>query len=461
MIKFKGNAVICDQIRIRRISIMKKRKAIFIFVGLLLAVGGFYMSPAAAQDAQTIERLERLIKEQQQQLESLQQQLNQLKQTAAEAKTRAEEAKSEAGQATSAVQTKIEELNAFHNIVSSSPGQVKLAISGQVNRAVNIIDDGKNTDAYFVDNDSSNSRVRFIGAARATDDLTIGSRIEIAFAPNESSRVNQNDEDNGNLNSGDNFLDERYVDLSLDSKRFGKLSLGKGDSASNYSAEVDLSKTDVISYASIADIAGGMFFRQSNGDTLTNVKVSDAFNDLDGLSRRNRVRYDTPAFYGFTLAGSLISNQRWDAALRWGGEGYGFKAAGAAAIANPNQDNTNHQYDGSFSILHEASGLNLTLSGGLLDYDGRNSGSNLWGKLGWLTKFFPVGETAFSVDYDRSTNFPTNRDQGYSVGGTVVQQFEDFGTEFYMQYRVYSLDRDVEPSVQNMNVGTIGARVKF
>jgi hypothetical protein len=440
---------------------MKKRKAIIIFMGLMLAAGGFYVRPAGAQDAQTIERLERLIKEQQQQLESLQQQLNQLKQTAAEAKTRAEEAKSEAGEAATAVQTKIEELNAFHNIVSSSPGQVKLGISGQVNRAVNIIDDGKNTDAYFVDNDSSNSRVRFIGTARATDDLTIGSRIEVAVAPNESSRVNQNDEDNGNLNSGDNFLDERYVEVSLDSKRFGKLSLGKGDSASNYSAEVDLSKTDVIAYASIADIAGGMFFRQSNGDSLTDVTVSDAFNDLDGLSRRNRVRYDTPNFYGFTAAGSLISNQRWDAALRWGGQGYGFQAAGAAAIANPNQDNTNYQYDGSFSILHEASGLNLTLSAGLLDYDERNGGSNLWGKLGWLTKFFPVGETAFSVDYGRSTNFPTGTDDGYSVGGAVVQQFENYGTEFYMQYRVYSLDRDVEPSVHSMNVGTIGARVKF
>ena len=345
--------------------------------------------------------------------------------------------------------------------VTSGQERVKLAISGQVDRAVNVIDDGKNTAAYFVDNDSSNSRVRFVGTAKATDDLTLGSRMEIAVAPNESSRVNQNDEDNGNLNSGDNFLDERYVELSLDSKRFGKLSLGKGDSASNYSAEVDLSKTDIIAYASIADIAGGMFFRQSSNDSLTTVKVSDAFNDLDGLSRRNRVRYDTPDFYGFTLASSLISNQRWDAALRWGGQGYGFKAAGAAAIADPNQDNTNYQYDGSFSLLHEASGLNLTLSAGLLDRDGQNSGTNMWGKLGWLTKLFPVGETGFSVDYDRSINFPTNRDEGYSVGGAVVQQFENYGTELYMQYRVYSLDRDVEPSVQNMNVGTIGARVKF
>jgi hypothetical protein len=444
----------------------RKQRAIYILLGLLLLVQMVFVSPASAQqataDTKTVERLERMIKEQQQQLESMRRELNQLKQTAADAQTQAAEAKSEASQATTAVQETIGKKDEFRNLVSSSPGKIKLAISGQVNRAVNIIDDGKNTDAYFVDNDASNSRVRFIGTAQATDDLTIGSRIEVALAPNESGEVNQNDEDNGNLSSGDNFLDERWVEVSLASKRFGKLSLGKGDSASNNSAEVDLSKTDVVQYASIADIAAGMLFRQSSGDnSLTNVKVSDAFKDLDGLSRKNRVRYDTPTFYGFSLAGSLISDQRWDASLWWGGQGLGFKAAGAAAIANPNQDNANYQYDSSFSLLHEATGLNLTLSAGLLDYDGRNAGTNLWGKLGWLTRFFSVGQTAFAVDYDRSTNFPTGTDKGYSVGGTVVQQFDDYGTELYMQYRLYSLDRDADPSVENMNVGTIGARVKF
>ena len=438
----------------------RKQRAIYILLGLLLLVQMVFVSPASAQqataDTKTVERLERMIKEQQQQLESMRRELNQLKQTAADAQTKAAEAKSEASQATTAVQETIGKKDEFRNLVSSSPGKIKLAISGQVNRAVNIIDDGKNTDAYFVDNDASNSRVRFVGTAKATDDLTIGSRIEVAFAPNDSSQVNQNTEDSGN------FFDERWVEVSLTSKRFGKVSLGKGDSASNNTAEVDLSKTDVVQYASIADIAGGMLFRQTSGDnSLTTVKVSDAFKDLDGLSRKDRLRYDTPTFYGFSLAGSLISDQRWDASLWWGGQGLGFKAAGAAAIADPNQDNTNYQYDGSFSLLHEATGLNLTLSAGMLDYDGRNAGTNLWGKLGWLTRFFPVGQTAFAVDYDRSTNFPTGTDKGYSVGGAVVQQFDDYGTELYVQYRLYSLDRDVEPSVEDMYVGTIGTRVKF
>ena len=59
---------------------MRKPKAFFIFVWLLLAVQVFFVSKVAAEertvDSKTVERLERLIKEQQQQLDSLQQQLN-------------------------------------------------------------------------------------------------------------------------------------------------------------------------------------------------------------------------------------------------------------------------------------------------------------------------------------------------------------------------------------------------
>ena len=430
-----------------------KRNVCIIIIGLLLAVQVFFVSMAAAAettlDAKTVERLERLIKQQQQQLESMQQQLNQLKQTATEAQSQAQEAKSVAEEAKTTVQTPVAKT------VTSGQERVKLAISGQVHRAVNIADDGKNTKAYFVDSDASNTRVRFVGTAKATDDLTLGTRIELAIAPNESSDVNQRDQESGD------FFDQRWAEVSLNSKSFGKLSLGKGDTASNNSAEVDLSKTDVVQYASIADISAGLLFRENNGDNLTDVSISDAFKDFDGLSRKSRVRYDTPGFYGFHLSGSAVSDQRYDGSLWWGGQGFGFKAAGAVAIAYLNEDKTDYQYDGSFSALHEATGLNLTLSAGLKERDDQGDASNVWGKVGWLTNFFSVGQTAFGVDYDRSVNLPTGRDDGYSFGGAVVQQFDDYGTELYLQFRHWSLDRDVEANVQDINVGTIGTRVKF
>ena len=120
---------------------MKRNKGIFI-IGLLLTIQLVFVSTVGAQegtvDAKTVERLERLIKQQQQQLESLQEQLNQLKQTATDAQTQAEEVKSVAEETKTAVQAP------EAKTVTSSQERVKLAISGQVNRMVNLIDDGKN-----------------------------------------------------------------------------------------------------------------------------------------------------------------------------------------------------------------------------------------------------------------------------------------------------------------------------
>ena len=340
--------------------------------------------------------------------------------------------------------------------VTSGGDRVKLSISGQINRAVNVANDGYSTNIYQVDNDASNSRVRLIGTAKMTDDLTLGGRLEVAVAPDESSVVSQSNQAPGD------FFSERWAELSLASEKFGKLSMGKGDTASNNTAEADLSKTDIVLYASIADIAGGMLFREKGGiGTLSAVRVADAFKNLDGLSRLSRIRYDTPRFYGGTLSGSFSSQQRSDLALFWRAEGYGLQAAAAAAVANPRLDDTGLQYDGSLSVLHVKSGINLTVSAGKQERYTQQDAANLYTKLGWIANLAKFGTTAFGVDYTLSRNLPGNDDQGYSVGAAVVQSIDRFAAELYLQYRIYSLDRKSGPAVGDINVGTFGARVKF
>jgi len=426
---------------------------------LVLAITlGCFAMPVQAQDTGKMNELQRFIEAQQKQLETQQKQLDEQRQLLKELQTQIESlAKDEktSVQAPPSEDAEITVQAPSEKVVTSGQERVKLSISGQVNRAVNIVDDGKDNEAYFVDNDNSESRVRFVGTAKINEELTLGTNIELTIAPNKAGNVDQNNKETNNV------FDQRITEVTLDSKRFGKLSLGKGQTASYGTGSVDLSGTGVISYATIADTAGGMLFRQTSDDTLTNVRIVHAFNNFDGLNRRSRVRYDTPTFHGFRFAASAISDERYDAALWWGGQGYGFKAAGAAAIADPNEDDTDLQYDGSFSILHEDTGLNLTLSAGLLERDSQDDAKNFYAKAGWLRRFFSFGETAFGVDYTRSLNLPTDSDDGYSVGVAAVQQFEKYGTEIYSLYRLHSLDRDVEPDVHDISVVSIGTRVKF
>lgn len=338
--------------------------------------------------------------------------------------------------------------------VASGNDKIRLTLSGQVNRAMNVVADGAGTALYHVDNNVSNSRFRLVGSAALNNDLTLGTRLEMAFTADESSKVSQDNQAPGT------YVNARWADISLASKKFGKLSLGKGNTASYFTAASDLSKTDIILYSSVADIAGGLLFRKKNGQ-LTNTALADVFTDYDGLNVKSRLRYDSPTWYGLHLAGSIVSNQRSDLGLYWAGEGYGLQGAAGFGLANPRLEDSRLQYDGSFSLLHTASGLNLTLSGGMLDKKTDRNAFSYYAKLGWLANLTNQGSTAFGIDLSRSDNSAAPGDRGTSVGAAVVQEFKPFATELYLQYRIYSLKMGDGTPVYDINVGTLGVRVKF
>ena len=429
-------------------------------VTLALAASLALAAPAHAQDDQRIDELERQNEALQQQLEQLEQQMQQIQGLLTAPPPRAVTGGGlrmppVAGQPLpDPVQLPAPVLVDGKPVVTSDNERVTIAISGQINRAINVANDGSSTKAYFVDNDASNSRIRFVGNGRVTDDFQLGSKIELAIAPNKSSQVSQSDEDSGD------FFDQRFVEIWGESERFGKVSLGKGSTASDNTAEVDLSGTGVVMYASVADPVGGLRFRTKDGN-LTGVAVNDAFSDFDGLGRKNRLRYDTPSFGGFTLAAATIADGQYDTGLFWAAEFGGFEAAAAAGLANPNDDDTDYRADASASILHVASGLNLTVSSGFDESDDGGNPANYYAKLGWIAEFFDFGTTNFGIDAARSVNNPTPSDKGWSTGVAVVQNVSDFGLQLYGQLRYYELDRNDAPDVDAITAFTIGTRLKF
>jgi hypothetical protein len=342
-------------------------------------------------------------------------------------------------------------------VVTSGEPLIELELSGHINRMVNVASDGDSTKAYFVDNSNSPSRVRFVGSARVDQDLALGTAIELGIAPNSSFFVSQDNEDDGD------FFDQRVVQVYLDSSRFGRLTLGKGSMASDGAGLQDLSGTAVIHYSSVGDTAGGLKFRTDDGD-LTGVRVRDGFNNLDG-PRRDRVRYDTPLFGGFRLAGSLATDQRYDGALYWTGRNEQIAATLALGAQDQNLDNVDALLVSSGSIHHLASGLNATYSIGRELRDGRDY-TTLYGKLGWIADLLPIGATAFSIDYLKNDDRFIGSDDarfsdGQSAGVAAVQNWARFGAEFYAGLRWYQLELLGGPDVDDIVVGSTGTRVRF
>ena len=254
---------------------MRRRNEIcFLLCGVLTVWLALAVGTAAAQplsiDSKTLKELQETIAQQQlllqkqsqelksqsEILKSLQKQVDDLSNKASETQIQAVQAKSKADMAVDTANKATESVQVTaQREVTSGQDRVKLAISGQVNRAVNMVDDGDSARAYFVDNGASNSRIRLVGTAKMTEDLTLGSRIEYAFAPNESSTVSQN-----SPGGDENYIQGRWAEVSLDSKTYGKLSLGKGDTASNNTSQVDLSRTDVILWQAFPISWGGCNF---------------------------------------------------------------------------------------------------------------------------------------------------------------------------------------------------------
>jgi len=428
--------------------------AVFVIGGLLLGPAG----PAGAVDQQTLERMEQLIKQQQAQIEAQAKALEKLQQ---QVEALSEKAVQEA---TEAAKAEVAKAAVPPDVLRTKGGdKVSVQLYGQVNRAFLAADDGDSSDYYFVDNDNSSSRIGLIGESKVNDDITIGTRMEFEYQSNPSNLVNQDDK---NPDGGDGTgFDERWVDAQFTSKRFGKLYLGKGSTASDGTSEVDLSGTDVVGYSSIGDMAGGILFYDDNTNTRSATNIGSVFSNFDGLSRRNRIRYDSPEFWGFTLAASALSDGG-DVALKYAakwGEDWKFAAAVAYADPQATSDTVDSQYNGSASILH-SSGINLTVAGGYQDLESGLLNPNgtsrdddptfYYAKLGYRAKWFEIGETRFSVDYEYVEDLAQDGDEAKTVGFQFVQDMPEWGTEYYLGYRWHELDRDI-------NALMTGVRVKF
>jgi hypothetical protein len=223
-------------------------------------------------------------------------------------------------------------------------------------------------------------------------------------------------------------------------------------------------------YSGVSDIVGGLQF--TDGGDLTGVTVADAFFNLDG-GRYDRVRYDSPVIGpGLQASASWGEDQRYDLALNWGGD-FGnwtgveigpFTTIGAIALWDPSESGVDYNLDGSFSALHNPTGLSLTVSAGMQEADGVSNPYNLYGKLGWQTAFFDFGDTRFGVDVTQGRqNFELEDGaertaEGWSVGAAAVQAVSDYGLELFAQGRWFTVDQD---DFNDIIVGTVGSRLKF
>lgn len=131
-----------------------------------------------------------------------------------------------------------------------------------------------------------------------------------------------------------------------------------------------------------------------------------------------------------------------------------FTLLGAVGVYSDNTDGVDYTYVGSASILHDPTGLSLTLSGGGQKVDEGDTPSNFYAKLGWDTEFWPIGATGFGIDYTSGKNIAGDGIGGDSYGIAAVQRIDRYGIDLYTQARWFDPSSSDDLGLKNVFVGT-------
>lgn len=370
-------------------------------------------------------------------------------------------------------------------VIKESPLSLKL--SGMINRAILWHSNGKNSNTVHVDNDNAPTRLNITAIGKYSESLSVGATIEAALKSNSTESVDVKNAPNTNFN-----FSRRKIEVFAQHKALGDVYLGHGPMASDSTMEAtDFSKTGVVSEgASVQFTAEGtrFFDSTSNAKSVIDVQtptVNTVFDSGDGLSRRDRIRYNSPSFAGFSLQTShsyAARSDNWDVALKFAGDIGQTKLAAQVAHSTNNSltraatagtiPTKYKQINGSAGILFENG---ISLFAGIVNRDWNlanvPNAKVYHGKLGYQHKFFEAGLTAFAVDYghftnmifDSRTGFERDKYLGKTYGIMAVQFLDRIGTEVYMIYRHHRLEGPSARAARFNDVKALmtGMRVKF
>ena len=241
----------------------------------------------------------------------------------------------------------------------SSGNKNQMMIYGIVTRAFLYTDDGNRSELFHVDGGVENTRFGWIPQGRLNEDITAGAHIELdAQLSNAAGDLNLI----GTESAEQTAWGIRIQEVTPTHRRYGKVSLGKADTASTERVTVDLPGSDLAVGINPADMAGGIHFynRTTGGRTFT---IGDVIDKVDGIDKDHRIRYDFPEFGGVGPALSYVAGGVWDAGFGYAREWGSFEFEMWAYYANVSARSTDDEnlWGGSGSLKHK-SGPSITLT---------------------------------------------------------------------------------------------------
>jgi hypothetical protein len=300
--------------------------------------------------------------------------------------------------------------------------QADTSVSGQVNSAV--LFGGDVDDATTVDNNTTGTRFR-IKSSKEVGSVKYGARLEYQFQDNKSS-------DLADSLAADSS-EVRYSDVWVSGKA-GKLGIGKGDGAANGTFE-----------------ASGLlnFLGSSESHLLWSGATALAYEDIDGISRQNRVRYDSPKLGGgFRIALSLDNGDAQEFAVKYKGKILGGTVDARYGMVDRDIAGVSGDVE-SYSVAYKHdSGFGLSYSDGESD-----NGAAATTEADWIQVAYDFGDFIISYGTGESGAVSAVSDE-FDTVSLVYKPVK--GVEVYLNFADFENATGVSGDAT-----AIGSRFKF
>lgn len=327
-------------------------------------------------------------------------------------------------------------------IAAGSAQAVEFKLSGQVSRMVVAPDDASGSEIQNQDIGWSGTRFRFTGQQDLDNGTKVGFRLEQQLQSNPSFTSEGANQVNG---GNDDFIDNRYQDLYWQGG-FGKIAMGKGDGASNGGTEADLSGTALSSSSNHQDNWGNYLLIDNEDGGVT---WDSIFTMNDGLSRVNRVRYDTPSFAGISVAASAGQGGSIELGAKYKADLGSAKIDARAFFADAKDFAADAEIMGMSGSILLTNGLNATMAFSDRDNQLTADQDATTIKLGY--KF---GIHAVTVDYGVGETGDVEAD----TAGITYAAVPISGVEIFTTYR--ELDSDLQ-GAESISLVALGSRIRF
>jgi hypothetical protein len=370
-----------------------------------------------------------------------------------------------------AVPTSAQDPAAAPGIVASQK-KVKLSLYGQISRLFGLVGDGESKTFKQGENENTSTRMGIHGQGRVTNGVSVETRMEFSVKSGSGGGGTQFENQGGSASR----FDVRHLDAIVRSKKFGSVFVGRGNAATK-----DTMETHLIPGAHSGRLGGNtgnvissaVFLDESENLAVRSIgNVGRFFKQFDGAGRQNRIRYDTPTYFGFKGSGAIIDKNAYDFSLWYQGKIGGTEMAGSVGWCHTRGSQSAGDSDcwGNGTTITAVSrfsgsvsaktpiGLGATvawafdeqkLAGtGYTDEDSRpyNVNPAIW----YATKVTELGPTAIEYAYQYCKHCGLKGDVGRGHAVTLTQVIDRIGGDYFLGFRYFDVETPTNDNINNL-----------